>query len=83
MSYSHSRKLDLHVTHSSPFSTWLSVLFFFYSPLKPHCQDTVMGIVDGGGNIAIATALLPLNFVYCIVNIKLIMKFLYLIFMLA
>ena len=42
-----------------------------------------MGIVDGGGNIAIATALLPSNFVYCIVNIKLIMEFLYLIFMLA
>ena len=38
MSYSHSRKPDLPVTHSSPLSTWLSVLFFFSSPLKPRCQ---------------------------------------------
>ena len=34
MSYSHSRKPDLPVTHSSPLSTWLSVLFFFSSPAK-------------------------------------------------
>ena len=35
-----------------------------------------MGFVGGGGNIAIATALPP-AFVYCIVNIKLFMDFLY------
>ena len=29
-----------------------------------------MGFVGGGGNIAIATALTPSSFVYCIVNIK-------------
>ena len=29
MSYSHSHKPDLPITHSSPLSTWLSVLFFF------------------------------------------------------
>ena len=29
-----------------------------------------MGFVAGGGNIAIATALPPSSFVYCIVNIK-------------
>ena len=29
MSYSHSRKPDLPVTHSSPLSTWLIILFFF------------------------------------------------------
>ena len=39
-----------------------------------------MGFVGGGGNNAIATALPPLSFVYCIVNIKLLMEFLYLIF---
>ena len=38
-----------------------------------------MGFVVGGGNIAIATALPP-TLVYCIVNIKLFMDFLYLIF---
>ena len=32
LSYSHSRKTDLPVRHFSPFSTWLSVLFFFFSP---------------------------------------------------
>ena len=35
MSYSHSRKPDLPVTHSSLLSTWLSILFFFSSPAKP------------------------------------------------
>ena len=39
-----------------------------------------MGFVGGGGNIAIATALPPSSFVSCIVNIKLFMDFLYLIF---
>ena len=34
MSYSHSCKPDLPVTHSSPVRTWLSVLFFFSSPAK-------------------------------------------------
>ena len=72
MSYSHSRKPDLPVTYSSPLSIWLSVLFFFSPPLKPHCQGRVMGFVGGGGsNIAIATALSPSSFVYCIVNISL------------
>ena len=52
-----------------PLSTWLSLLFFFYLPLKLRCQGKVMGFVGGGGNIAIATAL-PSLFVYCIVNIK-------------
>ena len=35
LSYSHIRKLDLPVIHSSPFSTWLSILFFFPLPY-PH-----------------------------------------------
>ena len=39
-----------------------------------------MGVVVGGGNIAIATALPPSSFVYCTVNIKKFMKFLCLIF---
>ena len=39
-----------------------------------------MGFVGGGGNIAIATALPPSSFVYCIVNIESFMDFLYLIF---
>ena len=38
-----------------------------------------MGFVGGGGNIAIATTLPPSSFVYCIVNIKYLMDFLYLI----
>ena len=71
MSYSHSHKPDLRVTHSSPLSMWLSILlFFFLAPLKPRCQGRVMGFVGGGGNIAIATALPPSSLVYCIVNIK-------------
>ena len=70
MSYSHSRKPDLPIIHSSPLSTWLSVLLFFPPLLKPRCQGRVMDFVGGGGNIAIETAL-PLSlFVYCIVNIK-------------
>ena len=32
MSYSHSRKPDLSITHSSPLSTWLSTLLFFFLP---------------------------------------------------
>ena len=39
-----------------------------------------MGFVGGGGNIAIATALPPSSLVYCIVNIKQFMDFLYLMF---
>ena len=82
MSYSHSRKPVLPVTHSSP-STWLSVLFIFSSPVKPRCQDMVMGFVGGGSNIAFATTLPPSLFVHCILNIKEFMDFLYLIFMVA
>ena len=83
MSYSHSRKPDLPVTHSFPLSTWLSVLSFFPLLLKPRRQGRVMGFVSGGGNIVIATALPPSSLVYCIVNIKYFMDFLYLIFMVA
>ena len=39
-----------------------------------------MGFVGGCGNIAIATALPPSSFEYCIINIKLFMEFIYLIF---
>ena len=39
-----------------------------------------MGLVGGGGNIAIATAQPPSSLVNCIVNIKQFMDFLYLIF---
>ena len=56
-----------------------SVLFFFPSQLKPHCQRRVLDFVGGGGNIAIPTALPP-SFVYCVVNIKKFMDFLSLIF---
>ena len=70
LSYSHSRKPDLPVTHSSPFSSWLSVLFFFPPLVKPHRQGRVMCFVGGSGNIAVATALPPSSFVYCIINIK-------------
>ena len=70
MSYSHSRKPDLPVTDSSPLCTWLSILFFFPPLLKPCCQGRVMGLVGGGGSIAIATALPPSLFVHSIVNIE-------------
>ena len=40
-----------------------------------------MGFVGGSENIATATALAPSSFVYCIVNIKEFMHFLYLIFL--
>ena len=69
MSYSHSRKPDLPVTHS-PLSTWLSILFFFFSPAKTTLSGQGYGFVGCGGNIAIVTALPPSSFVYCIVNIK-------------
>ena len=39
-----------------------------------------MGFVGGGSNIAIATALPPSYFVYCILNIKSFMEFIYLNF---
>ena len=39
-----------------------------------------MGFVGGGGNIAIATAVPSSSFVYCIVNIKYFMEFIYLSF---
>ena len=71
MTYSHSRKPDLPITHSSPLSTWLSVLFFYFLPhTKQLCQGRVMGFIGGGSNIAITTALPPSLLVYCIVNIK-------------
>ena len=70
MSYSHSRKQDLPVTHSSPLSVWFSVLFFFSSPAETTLLGQGMGFVGGGGNIAIATALPPSSFVHRIVNIK-------------
>ena len=59
MSCSHSRKPDLPVTHSSPFSTWLSVLLFFFSLAKNILSGQGYGFVGGGGNIAFATALPP------------------------
>ena len=80
MSYSHSRKPDLPVTHSSPLSTWLSILLFFSPPLKPRCQGRVLGFVGGSGNNEIATALPPSSLVYCIQNIKQFMDILYVIF---
>ena len=69
LSCSHSRKPDLPVTQFSPFSTWLSVLFFFPPSLKPRCQGRAMGFVGGGGNFAITTAL-PLFFLFCVLYCK-------------
>ena len=81
MSYSHSRKPDLPVTHSSPLSMWLSVLFFFSSPTKTTLSGQGYGFCWWRhSNIAIATALPPSSFVYCIVKFKYFMDFLYLIF---
>ena len=61
LSYSHSRQPDLPVTQFTPFSAWLILLFFFHPPLKPHCQDRVIGFVSGGGNIAVAIVLSQYN----------------------
>ena len=63
MSYSHSRNPDLPITHSSPISMWLGVLFFS-SPAKTTLSCRVIGFVGGGGNIAIETTLPPSYFVY-------------------
>ena len=67
-----------------PFSTWLSILlFFFLSPLlKPRCQGSVMGFVGGGGYIAIATALPP-SFVCIVLNTFNSLWYSYFFFMLA
>ena len=69
LSYSHARNLDLPVTHSCPFSTWLGILSFFSSTAKTTLTGQGHGFVSGGSNIAIATAIPP-SFVYCIVKIK-------------
>ena len=63
LSDSHSRKPDLPVTDSSPFSTWLSILFFFAPQLKPRCQGRVIGFVGDGGYIAIVT---PVSLIDCV-----------------
>ena len=45
MSYSHSRKPDLPVTHSSLLSTWLCVLFLAYSSSQYDillCSETLV-----------------------------------------
>ena len=70
MSYSHSRKPDLHVTHSSHLGMWLSVLVFFSLPRLNFTVRAGLWVLLVGGNIAISNALPPLSFVYCIVNIK-------------
>ena len=47
---------DLQVVTPIPkYVGWSTLLF--YSQLKLRCQGRVKGIVDGGDNIAIATAL--------------------------
>ena len=51
MSYNHSRKPDLPVTHSSPLCTWLSMLYFYPPALKLRCQGRVMGFVGYGENM--------------------------------
>ena len=60
------RKPDLPVTHSSPFSTWLSAIFF-PAALKPRCQGRVMGFFGDGVNIAIA---LPYSSSVCLLYCK-------------
>ena len=42
-----------------------NTLLFFPPRLKPRCQGRVMGVVGGGGNIAISTALPPSFCVLC------------------
>ena len=65
LSYSHSRKRDLPVTHSSLLCAWLSIhSFFLYTKttLLGHCY----GFVGGEGKIAIVTALPLLIFVFIV-----------------
>ena len=66
LSYSHSRRPDLPVTHSLPYVRGLAYSLFF-SPAKTTLLGQGYGFVGGGGNIAIVTALPLLNFVlHCV-----------------
>ena len=81
MRYSHSCKPNLPVTHSSPLSCVAQrTLLIFSSPAKTTLSGQGYWFVCGSGNIAIATALPASSFMYCIVNNKQFMEFLYLIF---
>ena len=77
LSFSHTHKPDLRVTHSSPLCTWLSALSFFSMGRvmagvvagfsMGRVMAGVLGQGYGGDNIAIVTALILLNSVFCIV----------------
>ena len=59
---------DLPVTHFSPFSTWLSVLFFFPLPLKPHVRAGLWVLLVAA--VTLPSQLpYPHHSVYCVVNI--------------
>ena len=79
MSYSHSSKPNLPVTHSSPLSAWLSVLFCFFPPPLNHAVRAGLWV------LLVALVTLPSQLPYphrrlCIVvNIKWFMDCLYLI----
>ena len=77
LSYSHSRKRDLPITHFSLFSTWLGVLFFFSSPAKATLSGRGYGLVLLVAAVTLPSQLpYPHHSVYCIVNIKYFMEFL-------
>ena len=79
LSYSHSRKPNLPVTHSSPFSKWLIILLFLILSCKNH------GVRAGLWILLVEAVTLPSQLLYphhsfCIVNIRRFMVLLNLIF---
>ena len=68
LSYSNRRKPDLPVTHSSPFSTWLSVLLFFFFPHWNHTVRAGLWVL-----LVAAVKLLsqlPYSIIFCVLYCK-------------
>ena len=70
LSYSHSRKPDLPVTHFSPLSTWLNILFFFFFPRQNNAVRVGLWVLLVAAVTLSSQLPYPHHSVYCIVNIK-------------
>ena len=53
LSYSHSLKPDLSITHSSPLSTWLSILLFFVCRIQ---WSNVRGLAGNLSDLTVASS---------------------------